>query len=116
MANYANQLTIKLNLDKTIYQGGDNHGEMYTLRVYWKYKKAAMKKLTGNGYKLWEYMYSWAGTDNKQFDLSPKRITEEIGISDKGIRNARKELENFGCLVREENKNNIYYFIPGAIL
>lgn len=116
MANYANQLTIKLNLDKTIYQGGDNYGEMYSLKVYWKYKKAAMKKLTGNGYKLWEYMYSWAGTDNKQFDLSPKRITDEIGISDKGIRNARKELENFGCLVQEENKINIYYFIPAAIL
>lgn len=114
MANYANQLTIKLKLNKTVYQGGDNRGEMYALRVYWKYKKAAMKKLTGNGYKLWEYMYSWAGSE--QFDLSPKHITEEIGISDKGIRNARKELENFGCLIKEENKSNIYYFVPEAIL
>lgn len=115
MANYANQLTIKLKLDNTIhYPGEDNRGEMYSLNVYWKYKKAAMKKLTGNGYKLWEYMYSWAGT--KQFDLSPKHIIEEIGISDKGIRNARKELEDCGCLVLEENKRNIYYFVPAAIL
>lgn len=114
MANYANQLTIKLNLDKTLYQGGDNHGEMYTKKIYWKYKKAAMKKLTGNGYKLWDYLYSWAGADS--FDFSPKRITDEIGISDKGIRLARQELERFSCLKLEEGKNNVYIFTPDAIL
>ena len=90
MANYANQLTIKLQADNTIYDGKGNNGEMYAPWIFWKYKKAAMKKLTGNGYKLWEYIYSWNGGE-KKFDLSPKRITEEIGISDKGIRLARKE-------------------------
>lgn len=114
MANYANQLTIKLDLDKTLYQGGDNRGEMYTKKVYWKYKKAAMKKLTGNGYKLWDYLYSWAGANS--FDFSPKKITDEIGISDKGIRLARQELERFNCLKLEEGKNNIYIFTPDAIL
>ena len=113
MANYANQLTIKIDVDKTIRKTGEN-GEPFAPWVMWKYKKAAMKKLTGNGYKLWEYMFSWAG--NGKFDLSPKRITEEIGISDKGIRLARKELEEHGCLKLEEGKTNIYIFTPSAIL
>ena len=113
MANYANQLTIKLDIDKTIRKTGEN-GEPFAPWIMWKYKKAAMKKLTGNGYKLWEYMYSWAG--NGQFDLSPKRINEEIGISDKGLRLARKELEDHGCLKLEENKLNTYIFTPSAIL
>ena len=114
MANYANQLTIKLNTTSTIYDGKGNNGEMYSPWIFWKYKKAAMKKLTGNGYKLWEYMFSWAG--NGQFDLSPKHITEEIGLSDKGIRNARKELEDNNCLKLEEGKTNIYIFTPAGIL
>jgi len=113
MANYANQLTIQLDLEQTIRQAGED-GEMFAPWVYWKYKKAAMKKLTGNGYKLWEYMYSWAGKG--QFDLSPKKICEEIGISDKGLRNARTELENFNCLNRAEGKLNVYIFNPSAIL
>jgi len=113
MANYANQLTIKLDVDKTVRKVGDN-GEAFAPWVLWKYKKAAMKKLTGNGYKLWEYMFSWAG--NGKFDLSPKRISEEIGISDKGIRLARKELEDNGCLKLEEGKTNIYIFTPDGIL
>ena len=115
MANYANQLTIKLEVDNTLYNSINNKGEVYAPLVCWKYKKAAMKKLTGNGYKLWEYMYSWNGGD-KKFDLSPKRITEEIGISDKGVRLARKELEDCGCLKLEEGKTNVYIFTPDAIL
>lgn len=115
MANYANQLTIKIDAEPVIYRGGDNAGEMYTPHLYWKYKKAAMKKLTGNGYKLWEYMFSWIGNDNKFF-LSPKRINDEIGISDKGVRLARKELEDCGCLKLEEDKHNVYIFNPAAII
>lgn len=114
MANYANQLTIKLQLQDTIYISGDNGGEPYTQKVFWKYKKAAMKKLSGNAYKLWDYMYSWGGANS--FDLSPKAITNEIGISDKGIRNARKELEDFGCLILDENRTNTYIFKPSAVL
>lgn len=119
MANYANQLTIKLNLSKTIRVKKETNNknekeEMFAPWVYWKYKKAAMKKLTGNGYKFWEYLYSWAGEGH--FNLSPKRITEETGISDRGLRNARQELESFHCLTLEEGKNNIYIFTPDAIL
>lgn len=114
MANYANQLTIHLNLNETIRQAGDKNNEPYAPLVYWKYKKIAMKKLTGNGYKLWEYMYSWMGKG--QFDLSPKAIAQEIGISDKGLRNARKELEEHNCLSLIEGKNNNYIFNPAGIL
>lgn len=114
MANYANQLTIKIDAEDAIYRGGDNKGEMYSPHLYWKYKKAAMKKLTGNGYKLWEYMFSWIGNDNKFF-LSPKTMGDEIGISEKGIRLARKELEDHNCLQLEEGKQNIYIFKPTGI-
>lgn len=113
MANYANQLTIQLNLTPTIRQINQN-GESYAPWVFWKYKKAAMKKLTGNGYKLWEYFYSWGGAG--QFDLSPKKITNEIGISEKGIRLARAELEKWQCLKLIEGKQNTYIFNPAAIL
>ncbi len=114
MANYANQLTFYLNLNKATRAAGDKSGDSFAPWIYWKYKKAAMKKLTGNGYKLWEYMFSWAG--NNKFDLSPKTITEEIGISDKGIRLARKELEDCGCIKLPERKQNVYEFFPDAIL
>lgn len=114
MANYANQLTIKLDFGNTIFKGGNNNGEMFAPYMFWKYKKAAMKKLTGNGYKLWEYMYSWAGKES--FELSPKHIRDEIGISDKGVRLARQELERFGCLKLEDGKVNTYIFTPTAIL
>lgn len=114
MANYANQLTIKLKIDETIRHTEDKTGESFAPWVYWKYKKAAMKKLTGNGYKLWEYLYSWAGKG--EFSLSPKRIIDEIGISDKGIRNARQELEKFGCLSLAPDHTNLYIFTPHAIL
>ena len=40
MANYANQLTIKLDVDKTVRKVGDN-GEAFAPWVLWKYKKAA---------------------------------------------------------------------------
>lgn len=113
MANYANQLTIKLQIDKTIRQTGENK-DPFAPWVFWKYKKAAMLKLTGNGYKLWEYMYSWAG--NGQFYLSPTQINKEIGISEKGLRLARKELENYNCLKPVDGKNNTYVFTPDAIL
>lgn len=112
MANYANQLTINLNLDETIRQAKQD-GESFAPWVFWKYKKAAMKNLTGNGYKLWEYMYSWAGKG--KFDLSPRAITEEIGISTRGLRDARQELEECGCL-KPSTKNNNYDFYPAAIL
>jgi len=114
MANYANQLTIVLDIDKTVRQAGDKSGDQFAPWVFWKYKKAAMKKLTGNGYKLWEYLYSWAGA--KKFDFSPKAITNETGISDKGVRLARKELEEFGCLTPVENTTNQFQFVPSAIL
>lgn len=114
MANYANQLTIKLEIGSTLHMVNDKSGDSYAPLVLWKYKKAAMKKLTGNGYKLWEYMYSWAG--NGSFDLSPKCINEEIRISIKGVQLARKELERFGCLTQEEGKTNVWVFTPDAIL
>lgn len=114
MANYANQLTINLDLNETIRPAGDKSKESYAPWVYWKYKKAAMKKLTGNGYKLWEYLFSWAG--NGHVDLSPKAINKETGISERGLRNARQELENFNCLFLEEGKTNTYIFRPAAIL
>ena len=114
MANYANQLTFKLQIGKTLHTANDQSGESYAPLVIWKYKKAAMKKLTGNGYKLWEYLYSWAGSGI--FDFSPKRINEEIGISQKGLQLARKELEESGCLKLEEGKANVWIFTPDSIL
>ena len=114
MANYANQLTILLDIGPTVRQAGDTSGDSFAPWVYWKYKKAAMKKLTGNGYKLWEYLYSWAGA--KKFDFSPKAIMNETGISDKGLRLARKELEECNCLRPVENTTNQFQFVPAAIL
>ena len=114
MANYANQLTFHLHLDETIRQAGDKSGNNYAPWIFWKYKKAAMKKLNGNAYKLWEYMFSWAGQG--YFDLSPKQIDNEIGMSDKGLRNARKDLEEIGCIKLQEGKKNVYDFFPAAIL
>ncbi len=114
MANYANQLTIEINIQKTVPTKDSNDNSPFCPPVYWKYKKAAMKKLTGNSYKLWEYLYSWAG--KTEFDFSPKRIIDEIGLSDKGIRLARKELEQYGCLTLVAGKTNLYIFNPSAIL
>lgn len=107
MANYANQLTIKIkDFQKIQHINGKDDGA-YCPPILWKYRKQAMLNLTGNGYKLWEYFLSWGGTPS--FYLSPQHIEQEIGISNKGVYNARKELEQKHYLAQV---NNVLYFYP----
>ena len=55
MANYANQLIIKIENFKNIQHVNGKDDGAYCPPILWKYRKQAMLELTGNGYKLWEY-------------------------------------------------------------
>lgn len=110
MANYANQLTIKIENFKKIQHVGGKEDGPYCPPILWKYRKQAMLDLTGNGYKLWEYFLSWGGAES--FNLSPQHVEQEIGISNKGVYNARKELEQKRYL--KQDKNTLYFYPDGS--
>lgn len=107
MANYANQITVHIENFKNIQHITGKEDGVYCPPILWRYRKQAMLALTGNGYKLWDYFLSWGGTTS--FSLSPKHIEQEIGISNKGVYNARKELEQKRYLRQD---NNVIYFYP----
>lgn len=107
--NYANQLKFTIcNFKQIQHIAGQNDGT-YCPPILWKYRKKAMTELTGNGYKLWDYILSWGGATS--FNFSPKHVEEEIGISHRGIYDARKELEKKHYLKQVDN--NVYFYPAG---
>lgn len=102
MANYANQKEVKLgHLNDIAYHKGDNCAFLQSTK--WEPIKEAMRVLNGNAFKLWMYLLSWEG--NGVYYFSPASVAKDLGISDEGARNAKKELINKGyCIEISENK------------
>ena len=106
MANYANQKEIKLgHLSDIVYRKGDTGAFLQPIK--WDPIKEAMRILNGNAFKLWMYLFSWEG--NGKYDFSPSGLAKELKMSDEGARNARKELENKGYLI-QNNENKLEFF------
>ncbi len=109
MANYANQLKIKLvDLEKITHKAQTKN--RFIQPIDFKYEAAAMRNLNGNAFKVWRYLLRWYG--KKEFFYSPAAIKREIGLGENGATTARKELEAKGYISSVPDKENIYTFTP----
>lgn len=68
----------------------------------------AMKNLKDSGYKLWRYLSM--NQDNYEFDLSLVDVMEKTGMKRSTYFNAKKELQEKGYLVEDENRKNGFIF------
>lgn len=94
---YPNQKRIILGHLDDIKHSDKYDGEQFLQATKWAPLKEAMRNLSGNGFKLYMYLFSWEG--KKSYDFSPSGIKKELGISDEGARNARDELINKGYII-----------------
>ena len=109
MANYANQLKIKLtDLEKITHKAQTRN--RFIQPIDFQYEAAAMRNLNGNAFKVWRYLLRWYG--KKEFFYSPAAIKREIGLGENGATTARKELELKGYISAVQDKENIYTFTP----
>ena len=108
MANYANQRTIKINLDSILTE--NNPGQAFLRSITWESVMNASKKLSGSAFKLWFYLLKWSGTEKLFF--SPVAADSEFGISNTSARRAFTEMEQAGYIIKEDDKVNSYIFIP----
>ena len=70
----------------------------------------AMKRLTGNGFKLWYYL-----ADNKSgtgFFASAEKIKAETGLTEREYRGAKESLKEQGFLVWEEKNRFSFHVTP----
>ena len=111
MANYANQKTIYLiELNKIVHKEGDKHNR-FIQPIDFKYEAAAMRHLNGNAFKLWRYLLRWYGNPQR-YDYSPSALCKELGMGKNGPAAAFDELERWGYITKDEDKNNGYIFTP----
>jgi len=108
MANYANQRTVKINIDDILSE--KNPGQAFLRSITWDSVMNASKKLSGSAFKLWFYLLKWSGTERLFF--SPVAADNEFGISNTSARRAFTEMEEHGFIIKEEGKVNSYIFIP----
>lgn len=110
MANYANQVQIKMTEFEKI-QHTENNGCRFILSIDFKWEAAAMRNLNGNAYKVWRYFLRWYGKEQVLY-YSPAAIAKELGLGVNGAKSARDELERKGYLTPAQDKKNYYYFTP----
>lgn len=112
MANYANQKTVKITNVELIYSSDDDTEFLHSVK--WKYIQNAKKVLSEAGFTVWLYFLKWSGTAKKGVnkDFSPVQVKEEFGISENGARNGFQNLIDKGCLIKVEDKKNLYIFTP----
>lgn len=108
MANYANQRTVKINIDNIASE--NNPGQAFLRSITWDSIMNASQKLSGSAFKLWFYLLKWSGTERLFF--SPVAAESEFGISNTSARRAFTEMEQAGFILKEEDKVNCYIFVP----
>lgn len=111
MANYANQLRIHLTEFEKIKHKEKDKGNKFIQPIDFKYEAAAMKRLNGNAFKLWRFLLRWYG-DPQIYDFSPAGLIKELGMGKNGPKTAFDELERYGYLKRDNDRNNSYIFVP----
>lgn len=110
MANYANQIQIKMT-DFEKIQHIEGNGCRFILSIDFKWEAAAMRNLNGNAFKVWRYFLRWYGGKQLLY-YSPAAIAKELGLGVNGAKSARDELEKIGYLKPVSDKKNCYYFSP----
>lgn len=103
MANYANQVKIKINTittDKIIHHEGDKTKEGFLPPLEKEYVWAAARQLNGNAFKLWLYLLDWY--HNGYVFFSPAAIENALGMKKSSVSDSKKELINKGFLIETE--------------
>lgn len=106
--NYKNQKRIEIkDFDSITHKEGTN--DSFLQPINWEYYEEAMKKLSGNGFKLWLYLLKWNGKG--YYDFSPVHLCEVLNIGSKNtIRTMKEELIREHYLM--EVSENVCYFYP----
>ena len=100
MAYYPNQQQIILGHAKDIkHYKGDPDGFVDCPKN--GPRREAMRLLSGNGYKLYDNLLMWDGV--KVYDFSPAGIAKETGMSDEGARRAKRELQEKGFIITNDD-------------
>lgn len=106
--NYKNQKRIEIKqFDSITHKEGTK--EAFLQPIDWKYYDEALKKLSGNGFKLWIYLLKWCGKG--YYDFSPIHLCDVLNIKSKNtVRALKDELIDNKYLI--QISDNIYYFYP----
>ena len=106
--NYKNQKRIEIKQFNSItHKEGTN--DIFLQPINWEYYEEAMKKLSGNTFKLWLYLLKWNGKG--YYDFSPVHLCEALNIGSKNtVRTMKDELIREDYLI--EVSENVCYFYP----
>jgi len=97
MANYKNQNTITdISVDKIKHNEGVKESWMQPFK--WDAMKVPLFLLTGNEYKLYMYLFSWAGKG--VYDFSPVALRPILDVSEDTARKIFKSFIDYGYLIQ----------------
>ncbi len=115
MANYANQKKFYItNVEQITYKPGKEVGNGFYPTLYYDYVDKAAELLNGNAFKLWIYLIRWY---NKGFVyFSPAALNSCMGLKKSSIQDSRKELEQKGFLIPQENGDYIFTLISTLLV
>ena len=106
--NYKNQKRIEIKNFNSITHK-ENTKDAFLQPINWEYYEEALKKLSGNAFKLWLYLLKWNGKG--YYDFSPTHLCEALNIRSKNtVRTIKEELIKEKYLI--EVSSNVYYFYP----
>jgi hypothetical protein len=117
MANYANQNYIELTEFDKIQHNKDSRN-IFIKSIDFKYEEAAMRNLSGNGFKLWRYLLKWYGVNktNKNYDFSPAAIIKSTGMGKNGPNTAFEELVRIGYLYQPDAGEHVHKYVFRPVL
>lgn len=97
MANYKNQNIITdISVDKIKHNEGVRESWMQPFR--WDAMKVPFFLLTGNEFKLYIYLFSWAGKG--EYEFSPAALQPILNISEDTARKIFKAFIDYGYLIQ----------------
>ena len=97
MANYKNQNTITdISVNKIKHNTGVEEPWMQPFK--WDAMKVPFFLLTGNEYKFYMYLFSWAGKGT--YDFSPAALQQLLDISEDTARKIFKTFIDYGYLIQ----------------
>lgn len=105
MANYKNQnKIINISVDKIRHDEGVK--EPWMRPFQWSKMKEMMYLLSGNEYKFYMYLFSWAGKE--EYEFSPADLAKRLDFGEDTARKIFKHFIDLGFLIKE--REHIYRF------
>lgn len=109
MANYKNQNTITdISVDKIKHISGAEGAWMQPFD--WDKMKPMLYLLSGNEYKFYMYLFSWAG--KKEYEFSPADLEKRLDFKEDTARKIFKHFIELGFLVKTKEHRYIFDAYP----